>query len=96
MNEAPIAVNDGVDLATSAGISGLFAEYYAYFDTAKRGSTPADGPESLLDPVGIEFCRREPAGWWCSWRTTLTTVRSPTIWRATSGCRTCSDAASLE
>ncbi len=42
VNEAPIAVNDGVNLATSTGIGGLFAEYYAYFDTAS-GSIPADG-----------------------------------------------------
>ncbi len=41
-NDAPDAENDGVNLATSTGLSGLFAEYYAYYDSAS-GSIPADG-----------------------------------------------------
>jgi hypothetical protein len=41
VNDAPAAVDDGSDLSASSGISGLFAEYYAYFEAV--GANARDG-----------------------------------------------------
>ena len=52
VNDAPIAVDDGINGAPS--LTGLFGEYYAYFDQAQNGN-PADGPNLSSIRQALDF-----------------------------------------